>query len=131
TPRLQDVAAAGAAALTSRLGPAPLLLVLRDLLGGGVLGLHLLLDGELARLVDHGVVELRVLGEDVRHRDFLEDGLPWALGLAGAAVDALVGMDVELVRERRLVRARVLVDAVDGADGDAAGVEAIPAESSD
>src|SRR5690606_2175919 len=43
-----------------------------------------------------------------------KDGLDWALWLAGAAVDALVGVDVVLI-----VR---LVDTIDRADLDAAGV---------
>ena len=69
--------------------------------------------------------------EDGGHGGFLEDRLPRALGLARPAVDALVGVDVELVRERRGVTALVGIDAIDGAHGDASGVDAIAAKARD
>src|SRR5262249_60161645 len=69
--------------------------------------------------------------EDIGDGDLLEDRLPGALGLAGAAVDALVGVDVELGRELGLIRPGVLVDAVDRANRNTAGVEAVSAESGD
>src|SRR5690606_27894657 len=54
---------------------------------------------------------VRPLGRDIGVREDRSDG---ALGLAGAAVDALVRMDVVLVL--------ALIDAVDGTDLDAARV---------
>src|SRR5262249_39572198 len=79
--------------------PAPLHLVGCHLLGRGVLDLLRLRHLELILLLHDGVVQRGVILEDVGDRDLLEDRLPGAFGLAGAAVDALVGMDVELVRE--------------------------------
>ena len=67
-----------------------------------------LLAREVVGDVHHLVVQLRVVGEGGGHRDLLEDRLPGALRLAGAAVDALVGVDIELVLS--------LVDAIHGAD---------------
>ena len=78
--------------------PAPLRLVGRHLLRRGVLDLLGLRDLEVGGVLHHRVVERGVVLEDVGDGDLLEDRLPGALGLAGAAVDALVGMDVELVR---------------------------------
>ena len=57
--------------------------------------------------------------------------LPRALRLAHAAVDALLGVDEELVRERFGVGPRVAVDAVDRANLDAALIDTIPAKTGD
>src|SRR5262249_11055793 len=110
---------------------APLRLVGGDLLGGRMLDLLLRHHLELARARDHRVVERRIVLEHLGNGDLLEDGLPGTLGLTRAAVDALVGVDVELVREGLAVASRVLVDAVDGAHGDAAGIYAVAAEPGD
>src|SRR5439155_249165 len=88
-------------------------------------------DLDIAHVLHDFVVEGGVVLEHLGHRHLLEDRVPRALGLAGAAVDALVGVDVELIRPLLAVGARVLVDAVDGADRDAAGVQAITAEARD
>src|SRR5262245_36358572 len=76
-------------------------------------------------------VQCRVVLEGLRHLLVLEDRLPGALRLADAAVDALLGVDVELVREGRGIASRVLVDAVDGADLDARLADTVPAEPRD
>src|SRR5207245_6188975 len=88
-------------------------------------------DLEVAHVRHDLVVEGLVVLEDVGHRDLLEDRLPRALRLARTAVDALVGVDVELIRPLLPVGARVLVDAVYRADGHAPGVETIAAEPRD
>src|SRR5713101_7217722 len=111
--------------------PAPLLLVLDDLLRARVLDLLVRGDLEVAHVLHDLVVERRVVLEGLRHGYFLEDRLPGTLGFAGAAVDALVGVDVELVRPLLAVGARVLVDAIDGADGHAPGIYAVATEACD
>src|SRR5438876_5986291 len=111
--------------------PAPLLLVLDDLLGARVLDLLVRGNRKVAHVLHDLVVERRVVLERLGHGDLLEDRVPRALGLAGAAVDAFVGVDVELVRLLLPVGARVLVDAVDGADGHAPGIYAVATEACD
>src|SRR5216117_2769928 len=111
--------------------PAPLLLVRLYLLRRRVLDLVVLGDLEIAHVLHDLVVERRVVLEHLGHRHLFEDRVPRALGLTGAAVDALVGVDVELIRPRVAVGAGVLVDAVDRADRDAAGIQAIAAEARD
>src|SRR5206468_11285352 len=96
-----------------------------------VLDLVVLGDLEIAHVLHDLVIEGGVVLEHLGHRHLLEDRVPRALGLAGAAVDTLVGADVELIRPLLTVGARVLVDAVDGADRAAAGVQAITAEARD
>src|SRR5574341_1065668 len=60
-----------------------------------------------------------VLGDEalplLRHVGFLEDGRHRTFGLAGAAVDAFLGLDIELVGP--------LIDAVHGAGIDAGAVD--------
>src|SRR6185503_12283435 len=109
----------------------PLRLVGGNLLGGGVLDLLVLSDFEVAHVLHDLVVERRVVLAGVGNGDLLEDRAPGALRLARAAIDALVRMDVELIRPLDAVAPRVLVDAVDGAHRDAAGVHAVAAETSD
>src|SRR5713101_224618 len=111
--------------------PAPLLLVLDDLFRARVLDLLVRGDLEVAHVLHDLVVERRVVLEGLRHGYLLEDRLPGTLGLAGAAVDALVGVDVELVRPLLSVSPRVFVDAVDGADGHAPGIYAVATEACD
>src|SRR5262249_24971969 len=111
--------------------PAPLLLVGLDLLGARVLDLLVLGDLEVAHVLHDLVVERRVVLERLGHGDLFEDRLPRALRLAGPAVDALVGVNVELVRPLGAVATRVLVDAVDRAHGDATSVETVATEPSD
>src|SRR5690349_16668538 len=96
--------------------PAPLLLVGLDLLGARLALLLVRRDLEAVAGIEHRRVQLDVIGEHARGRGLLEDRLPRALRLAGAAVDALVRMDIELVRETGLVIAGVAVDAIDRAD---------------
>src|SRR5579862_7240062 len=106
---------------------APLFLVFGDLLGRGVIDLlewhHL----ELILDLQHGVVERDVVLQKVGNGRLLEDGLPGTFWLACAAIDAFVGIDIELVGEFFLVVADVFVDAVDGAYADTSGVNAVTA----
>ncbi len=53
-------------------------------------GLYLELVGQL----QGGVVERDVIFENLGHRRLFEDRLPRALGLARAAVDTLVGLNI-------------------------------------
>src|SRR5579863_4482817 len=85
------------ARIASAVGPAPLGLVRRDLFGRGMHGLLESLDLELIGQVERLVIESDVILEDVGNGRLLKDGLPGALGLAGAAIDAFVGIDIELV----------------------------------
>ena len=87
--------------------------VLRPVSAAAAMPVHLRLD-ELVHLRDAvavGVVDLDERLPLVGHRVLGEDRLDRALGLAGAAVDALLGVD-----DQHPVG---LVDAVDGADVDA------------
>src|SRR5262249_34246120 len=93
--------------------------------------LHVLSDLEVAHVLHDLVVERRIGLEDLGDGDLLEDRVPRTLRLAGAAVDALVGVNVELLRPLLVVRTGVLVDAVDGAHRDASRVETIHAEPRD
>src|SRR6185295_17304324 len=77
------------------------------------------------------VVQRRVITEDFRHRLFLEDRFPRTSRFASAAVDALVGMDVELVRKGLRVAAGVPIDAVHRANGDTVGIDAVSAQPRD
>src|SRR5512146_1810855 len=83
-------------------------------------GVHHLARGASIR-VPQGV-HLRVAGPLTRELVLREDRVDRALGLAGAAVDALVGVDVELA-----IDALFVVDAVDGADRDAGEVQDVDA----
>jgi hypothetical protein len=96
-----------------------------------VLDFLVLPDLEVAHVLHDLVVERRVVLEDFGDRHLLEDRGPRALRLARPAVDALVGMDVELIRPLLTIRPRVLVDAVDRAYGDATGVDTVAAEPRD
>jgi hypothetical protein len=60
-----------------------------------------------------------------------ENGFPRTLGLADAAVDALFGVDVELIRERLRVGTVVGVNTVDRADFDARLIDTIQTEPRD
>ena len=78
--------------------------------------------GARALSVNQIGVDLRVLRPLRREALLGEDRVHRALGLAGAAVDALVGVD-----EQHAVGAFVEVDAVDGADGHAGDVQDVDA----
>src|SRR5208282_989457 len=104
---------------------SPLLFVLRDLFRGGMLRLNEGLHLELIHDVHHSVVQVDIVFEQLGHRRLLEDRLPRALGLARAAIDAFVGMDVELIGKLLGVSTGVLVDAVHRADADTSGIDAI------
>ena len=52
---------------------------------------------ELFRLLDRGVLEGYIVLENFRNGWLFENRLPRALRLAGAAIDALVWVDVELI----------------------------------
>jgi len=115
----------------SGLRVAPLLLVRGDLFRRGLGFLLMRADLELGCVLHDLVVQGDIVGEDIRHRFFLEDRLPWASGLARSAVNTFIGVNVELVRERTGVGARISVDAVYGTDGYAIRVDTIPAKASD
>jgi len=70
------------------------------------------------RVLEPERVDLGVFLLTVRHIVLGEDGRDRADRLAGAAVDALIGVDVELA-----VYVFVVVDAVDGTDLDAGFVD--------
>src|SRR5262245_11240044 len=95
TARLRCVM--GGAGPTGSPLPPPLLLVRGDLLGTR-LG-FLLVRGhlELITRLEHLVVQLRIVGEHSRDGRLLEDRLPGAFGFTGAAVDAFVRVNVELL----------------------------------
>src|ERR1051326_3232457 len=86
---------------------------------------------EFAHVLHDRVVELGVLLERSGHGFLFVDRLPWALRLAGAAIDAFVGMNVELIRPLFGIGTLIAVDAIDGAYGDAACVYAISAQPGD
>src|SRR5208282_1217874 len=109
----------------------PLHLVRRDLLGRGMLLLHEHLDLELVGQFERLVIERNIVLEDRGNRRFLEDRLPGTFRLARTAIDAFVGIYVELIGKLGFVVADILVDAIDRADTDASGVNAIPAEPGD
>src|SRR5260370_12514021 len=108
---------------------SPLSLVFRNLVGGGMLrlgeGLYLELVGQL----QGGVVERDVVFENLGHRRLFEDRLPGALGLARAAVDTLVRLNIQHVGEALFVLAHILVTAVDRTHADTSGVNAVYAQS--
>src|SRR5271169_5612561 len=108
---------------------SPLAFVLGDLVGSWMLGLgegfHLELVGQFQR----GVVERDVVLEDLGGRRLLEDRLPRAFGFARAAVDTLVGVNIQHGGEALYVLAHILVDAIDRTHADASGVNAVYAQS--
>src|ERR687897_1965774 len=112
-------------------GAAPFVFV-----GGDVAGSRLGLVGvpghpELLLVFDDGRVQGDVVVERWGHLGVAQWRLPGADRLARLAVDALVWVDVELVRELGRGWSHVLVDAVDGAYFDARCVEAVPAQAGD
>src|SRR5208282_1998521 len=109
----------------------PLHLVRRDLLGRGVLLLHEHLDLELVGQFDRLVIQRDIVLEDLGNRRLLENRLPRTFRLARTAIDAFVGIYVELIGKLNFVVADIHVDAIDRADTDASGVNAIPAEPGD
>src|SRR5215468_6611177 len=110
------------------LRPPPLTLVLFDFLGGGLGFLLVLAHFEVAHLRHDLVVQRGIVLENVRYSGFLEDGLPRALRLASAAIDAFVGMNIQLVRERRRVGTRIPINTVHGADRHTGRIDTIPAQ---
>ena len=85
---------------------------------------------ELVWRLDCSVIQGDIVSEYFRNGGLLEDCLPWALRLAGATIDALIRVDVELVGELFLVVAYVLVDAVNRTNTDAPCIETVPAKTS-
>jgi hypothetical protein len=78
---------------------------------------------------DGGVVQENIVLENFGNRWLLEDRLPWALRLAGAAIDALVRVDVELIRKFFSVVTRIFVDAVNRTNTDASCIETVSAKT--
>src|SRR5215469_5113310 len=108
---------------------APLLLVSPDLFGRRMFllfeGLHL----ERIHDVDHRVIEVDIIFQNLRYGRLLEYSLPRTFGLACPAIDTFIRMYIELVRELFLVRTGVLVDTIHRTNADTAGVDAIAAEA--
>src|SRR5574340_777783 len=90
----------------------------------GLEGVHLGPSGVL--VLEPEGVDGGVVGPLGGQRVFREDRGHGALGLAGPAVDALVGIDEQLA-----VGAGVEVDAIDGADGHAGLVDDVDARFGD
>jgi hypothetical protein len=86
-------------------------------------------DFKLVMHLEGGVVQSYVVLENLWNRRLLEDRLPWALGFAGAAIDALVGVDVEPVGKICLVVACLIVDAVNRTNTDASCIETVSAKT--
>jgi hypothetical protein len=86
------------------------------------------LDLELVDKLQRFVIQLDIVLENVGNRRLLENRLPGSFRFAGAAIDAFLGVDVEHVGEVLFVLPDVLVDAVDRADADASGVDAVNAK---
>ena len=101
----------------------------RDLLGRWMFLLLKRRDFELLGRLDSRVVKATSSMKIFRHGGLLEDHLPWALGLARTAIDALVRMDVGLVGHLFSVIAYVLVDAVNRTTTDASCIETVYAKA--
>jgi hypothetical protein len=86
---------------------------------------------EVICIVFHRVVKRGVLLKDIWDCHFLENSLPWAFRLACSAVNAFVRMNVQLIRELLAIIAGVFIDAVHRTYGDAARVDAVPAQPCD
>src|SRR5688500_9656840 len=77
--------------------PAPFLFVGRNLVGCGMGLLCVGWDLELRRLVLHQIVEGDIVTEHLRHRHFFKYRLPGTLRLTRPTINAVIGMDIELV----------------------------------
>jgi hypothetical protein len=86
-------------------------------------------DFELVMHLDGGVVQGNIVLENFGNRWLLEDRLPWALRLARAAIDALVRVDVELIRKFFSVVTSIFVNAVDRTNTDASCIETVSAKT--
>jgi hypothetical protein len=84
---------------------------------------------ELVMHLDGGVVQSNIVLENFGNGWLLEDRLPRAVRLARAAIDALVRVDVELVREFFFVVTRIFVDAVNRTNTDASCIETVSAKT--
>ena len=107
--------------------PAPLLLVLGNLIRGGVF--YFLMPGNLkiCFVVNHCVVERSVGFKHVGYGNFLKNSLPGAFGLTRPTVNAFVRMDIELVRVFFGIIAGIFINAVNRTNGYTARVDAVPA----
>jgi hypothetical protein len=108
---------------------APLQLVRRDLFGRWMLFLLKERHLELIRYLERGVVEGYIVFENFWNGWLFENRLPWALGLAGAAIDALLWLDVELVGKLFSVVACIFVDAVNRTNTNASCIETVSAKT--
>src|ERR1700722_17678943 len=115
--------------LASAFGPAPFGLVGRDLFRRRMLRLDESFDLELVRQINGLMVQGNVWVEDVGNGRLFENRLPWAFRLASAAIDAFVGIDIELVGKALVVLTNVLVNAIDRTNADAASVNTIDAKA--
>ena len=91
----------------------------------------MLKDGDLKLILRFNgcVVQIDIFLEDFWHGRFLKNSLPRTLRLTCPAVNALIGMNIELVGELVLVFTDVFVNAIDRTYANASGVEAIAAKA--
>src|ERR1700730_4026909 len=108
---------------------SPFTLVFGHLVRGRMFRLCECLHLELVGQFQRSVVERYIVLENLGSRRLLEDRLPRAFRLARSAVDTFVGVNIEHVGEALLVLTHILVDAIDRADADASGVNAVYAQS--
>ncbi len=80
-------------------------------------------------IADFQAIQWIVVLEDLGNSRLLENRFPGTLGLAGSAINAFVGIDVELVGKFFLVGADVFIDAINGTHADASGVNAVAAKA--
>jgi len=88
-------------------------------------------DFELAVQFNGGMIQWNIAAEDFRNGGFLEDRLPWAFRLAGAAIDALVRVDVELIGEGFPVVTDVFVNAINRTNTNASSIKTVTAKAGD
>ena len=83
---------------------------------------------EIVASVDDLGVQVGVLYKGFRNLLVLKNGFPWALRLTNTAIDALLGIDVELIRKGRIVTLE-LNDAVHRANLHTGHIDFVPAQA--
>jgi hypothetical protein len=110
-------------------GPTPLNFIFGNLFGSGMFlgfeGFHL----EYVSLIDSSMVQLDIVLENLRNGGFFENRLPRAFRFTRTAVDAFVRMNIEHIREIFVIVADIFVNAIDRADADASGIDAVDAKA--
>jgi hypothetical protein len=111
---------------------APFAFVSSDLFGSWVL--FLVKEGHreltIAIGISRGVVQGNIVLKNLGDSRLFKNRLPGTFGLTSAAIYTFVGMDIELVGELLPIVANVFVDAIDGTDADASGINTITAKPS-